>query len=155
MQHAVVDAVGVLLLQRVALVAGVRSVSANHQLQAPPRNSPPIASALPGLVESEKARAWREGFHQVECDLTCLCFSLKCSATTWLTSAYASSIDAPPDIARCAALIVARAATEWVMTSEFEVGGQLTSLRARILAHKGLTPSPIASTSSFWLCLRC
>lgn len=53
-------------------------------------NSPPIESALLGLLENEDARHWRDGFLQVECDLTGLQFIATCNATTWMPGALKS-----------------------------------------------------------------
>ena len=54
------------------------------------KNSPPIESALLGLLEPEDARCWPDGYLQTECDLSGMLYIATCNQTTWIPGALKS-----------------------------------------------------------------
>ena len=54
------------------------------------KNSPPIESALLGLLEPEDARHWLDGYLQTECDLSGMLYIATCNQTTWMPGALKS-----------------------------------------------------------------
>ena len=54
------------------------------------KNSPPIESALLGLLEPEDARCWLDGYLQTECDLSGMLYIATCNQTTWMPGALKS-----------------------------------------------------------------
>lgn len=99
------------------------------------RNSPPVQNVLLGLLELEDARRWRDGFLQVECDLSSLLFILTANDTTWLSNSLKSRIriievgqPAEKQMLGIVPYILRDLESEWGIPEESLLGADIDSL---------------------------
>nr|AWD72230.1 ATP-dependent Lon protease [Polaromonas sp. H6N] len=88
------------------------------------KNSPPIESALLGLLELEDARCWLDGYLQTECDLSGMLYIATCNQTTWMPGALKSrfrmvDVRAPtlPELRSVAPFVAKDIEAEWGLAS--------------------------------------